>query len=225
MSSSSSRQPQPQRQMIHATMQCPVLHRACQIGKWAATSPTSGWSARAARWRASSWQLPEKIFPGQSRKWIKQERRLPGRRERCDRQRAVSLLLLVTFSHPPLPCMVGLVFSLLQLRRGRVRSARSRASLLVPFQALDCQGRLFWVTLSYGDAVFFLLELSGSILIPRFVTHGLHPGLSPPLPGSCNRSCFVTLAGLVRDSMAHRCAVTATIAAITATVHFCAEAK
>ena len=116
--------------MIHATVQYAVLHRACQIGKWAATSPTSGWSARAARWRASSWQLPEKIFPGQSRKWIKQERRLPGRRERCDRQRAVSLLLLVTFSHPPLPCMVGLVFSLLQLRRGRVRSARSRASLL-----------------------------------------------------------------------------------------------
>ena len=137
LSSFSSRQPQ--RQMIPATMQCAVLHRACQIGKWAAssptsgwaaTSPTSGWSARAARWRASSWQLPEKIFPGQSRKWIKQERRLPGRRERCDRQRAVSLLLLVTFSHPPLPCMVGLVFSLLQLRRGRVRSARSRASLL-----------------------------------------------------------------------------------------------
>ncbi len=128
------------------TMQCPVLHRACQIGKWAATSPTSGWaatsptsgwSARAARWRASSWQLPEKIFPGQSRKWIKQERRLPGRRERCDRQRAVSLLLLVTFSHPPLPCMVGLVFSLLQLRRGRVRSARSRASLLKRSQAVS----------------------------------------------------------------------------------------
>lgn len=34
-------------------------------------------------------------FSRSKSKWIKQERRLPGRRERCDRQRAVSLLLLV----------------------------------------------------------------------------------------------------------------------------------
>ena len=79
----------------------------------------------------------QRRFFRESRKWIKQERRLPGRRERCDRQRAVSLLLLITFPHPPLPCMVGLVFSLLQLRRGRVRSARSRASLLKRSQAVS----------------------------------------------------------------------------------------
>ena len=47
-----------QRQPPAGTVQYAVLHRACQIGKWAATSPTSGWPARAARWQASSWQLP-----------------------------------------------------------------------------------------------------------------------------------------------------------------------
>ena len=30
--------------------------------------------------------------------------------------------------------------------------------------------------------MFFLWELSGSVLIPRFVTRGLHPGLSTPCP-------------------------------------------
>ena len=49
------------------------------------------------------------------------------------------------------------------------------SSRLVPFWALDCQRREFDATSSYGDAVFFLLELSGSILIPRLVTAGLPP--------------------------------------------------
>jgi len=47
----------------------------------------------------SSWQrriFRERFFRVKVGKWIKQERRLPGRRERCDRQQAVSLLLLVT---------------------------------------------------------------------------------------------------------------------------------
>ena len=35
--------------------------------------------------------------------WIKEERRLLGRWERCDRQRAVSLLLLVAFLPPTSP--------------------------------------------------------------------------------------------------------------------------
>ena len=56
-------------------VQYAVLHRACQIGKWAATSPAGGSPARAERWRASSWQLPagkrrffREDFPGSKSK-------------------------------------------------------------------------------------------------------------------------------------------------------------
>ena len=52
-----------------------------------------------------------------------------------------------------------------------------KAQAQVPFRALGCQRREFDATLRYRDAVFFLLELLGSMLIPRFVTRGLHPGL------------------------------------------------
>ena len=68
--------------------------------------------------------------------------------------------------------------------------------VLVLFWALSCQRQEFYTTLSYRDAVFFLWELSGSVLIPHFVTCRLHLGLSTPCPLVAHRS------GLASDNLA-----------------------
>ena len=73
----------------------------------------------------------------------------------------------------------------------------------VLFWALSCQRREFYATLSYRDAVFFLWELPGSVLIPCFVTHGSHPGLSTPCPLVADRSSLAS-ANLVFSSLRQR---------------------